>query len=436
MTHGSTTAENRRADLVPSSALPLAYFALAHLAFASALLVLILRPGVPGAFFYHPKMVALVHLLTVGWISGSILGAFHIVAPLALRMPMPVGSVDWIAFAAFAIGAAGMIVHVWIGEYNGMAWSAGLVTATLSWVAIRAWRGLPRAVVPWGVKLHVALAFANILSAAAFGIVLGIDRANGFLGLSPIAATFAHAHLAAVGWAMMMVIGLAYRLIPMMLPAAMPTGASIALSAVLIETGLAVVVVALLRGLPWLAVGGLLIAAGFASFVVHIRRAVERRMPRPPALPRRDWSTWQTHAAMLWVLIAVASGLAAAVGVPARWTPAVTWTYGVAGLTGFLAQIVVGIQGRLMPMYAWYRAFAAGGNVPPHQGANDLPSATFARLLFLLWTAAVPLLTCGLVMEIRPLISASAALLLSAVLTGALYVASMMEKARTPSSRA
>jgi hypothetical protein len=31
-------------------------------------------PGVPGRFFYHPRMVALVHLVTIAWLSGSILG--------------------------------------------------------------------------------------------------------------------------------------------------------------------------------------------------------------------------------------------------------------------------------------------------------------------------------------------------------------------------
>ena len=53
-------AAARRA-LLPSSAIPIAYFALAHLGLAAALLILVLWPDVPGAFFYHPQIVALVH---------------------------------------------------------------------------------------------------------------------------------------------------------------------------------------------------------------------------------------------------------------------------------------------------------------------------------------------------------------------------------------
>ena len=48
------------------------------------------------------------------------------------------------------------------------------------------------------------------------------------------------------------------------------------------------------------------------------------------------------------------------------------WLYGTLGLIGFLAQIVVGIQGRLLPMHGWYRAFEAGGMQPPARSVHTL----------------------------------------------------------------
>jgi len=423
-----SNASSRR-DLTPASAIPLAYFAFAHLGLAAALLVLVLRPDLPGAFFYHPKMVALVHLVTLAWLSGSILGAFYIVGPLALRLPMPVRWTDWAAFLAFALGTTGMVSHFWIGTYGGMVWSAALVVAAIGWVASRAWRGLPNASVPWPVTLHVALAFFNIIAAAVFGIVIGLNQAHGFLGVSPLAATVAHAHVAALGWVAMMVVGLSYRLIPMMLPAAMPTGSWLALSAVLIESGLAVVAITLIQGSVWLPVGGGLVAAGFASFVVQIRRALQHRMPRPPALPRRDWSTWQTHLALLWLLVAIGLGLALSVGVRDQWRAGLSWVYGVAGLVGFLAQIVVGMQGRLVPLYAWYRAMAARG-APPERAANQLLSPAFARATFFCWSLGVPFLAWGLAAQRQPVIAMSAALLLCGIAVGGAYIAHMLRAAR------
>lgn len=427
---GALMPASTRSELTPSSAVPLAYYGFAHAGLASALLVLVADPGLPGASFYHPRMVALVHLLTLAWLSGSILGSFYIVGPLALRLAMPAGRSDWLAFWAFVLGTTGMVSHFWLNTYDGMAWSAGLVTAAMAWVGWRAWCGLPRSAAPGPVSLHVRLAFINILAAAGLGILLGLDRTRGFLGVSPLALMFGHIHLAAVGWATMMVVGLAYRLIPMMLPAAMPTGRALAFSAVLMETGLVVLVATLLAAPAWVPAGAVLITAGLVSFVVQIRRTLAHRMPRPPALPRRDWSTWQTHTALVWLLVATALGLVLSIATLGEHRLTLMWIYGVAGLVGFLAQIVVGMQGRLVPLYAWYRAGAARG-APPERGANSLPSPRFARPIFLIWTAGVPLLAGGLAFEAQPAIRLGALLLFAGVTLGALYQLRILRVAET-----
>jgi hypothetical protein len=423
-------------ELTPSSAIPLAYYAFAHLSFAAACLALVIDPGLPSGSFYQPRVVALVHLVTIPWISGSILGSFYVVAPLALRVPMPAGREDWVAFAAFAAGAAGLVSHFWISTYDGMAWSGLLVTAAIAWVGIRGWRGLSQSPVPPAVVLHVRLAFLNMLVAAAFGLLIGVDRSRGFLGVSPLASMFAHVHIAAVGWAAMMVIGLSYRLISMILPAAMPTGRSLARSALLIETGLVVLVPTLLTNsrLTW--VGSLLIVTGIASFVGEIRRTVAHRLPRPPALPSRDWSTWQAHGAFLWLFVAATAGITLSTGFASGSRLPIMWIYGVAGLIGFLSQIVTGMQGRLVPLYAWYRAFAARG-APPDVAANALPSAAFARPIFLLWSVGVPLLAWGLPAANQLVIRLAAAALLAGVCLGMVYLVYMLRRAtRTASPRA
>jgi hypothetical protein len=400
-------------DLLPARSLPLLYFGFAHLCLFAASAALVVRPGLAGAGVHHPRMVALVHLVTLGWISGSILGAFYIVAPLALRMPFRPGVLDRGAFVAFAAGVAGMAHRFWTGEYAAMAWASVLVLAAVVHVAVRAWRGLPRAPVPFAVKLHVALAFANIVVGGLFGMLVGLDRAYGWFSWPPLAAAVAHAHLATVGWALMMVVGLGYRLLPMVLPAAMPAGRSIWWSALLLEAGLGLLVLSLTvtGGTTFAA---LLVVAGLVVFFSHVRAILRRRLPPPAALPRPDWATRQTLVSLGWLLVAALSGILLTTPLPAPWVVPVGWLYGTAGLVGFLAQIIVGIQGRLLPLHGWYRMLEAGGT-PPARSAHVLASPTLARTSFVAWAAGVPLLACGFALGLSLAIAAAAGLLCAGV---------------------
>ena len=415
-------------DLMPSSALPLAYYASAYVGFAAALVVLVADPSLPGASFYQPRFVALVHLVTLAWLTGSILGSFYIVGPLALGVPMRVAKADWTAFAAFVIGVSGMVAHFWINSYDGMAWSAPLPLGAIAWVGFRIARGLSASNIPAGVRLHVVLAFFNIMIAGAIGMLIGFDRSRGFLAVSPLATMFAHVHLAAIGWVMMLVIGLSYRLVPMILPAVMPTGGSLAISAILLQVGVVTLSVQLTWELGHTWIGAVLIAGGIASFVVHVRRMVATRVPRPPALPPRDWSAWQVHAAFAWLLVSAAAGLALSVGASDDYRLPLMWIYGASGLLGFLAQIVVGMQGRLVPMYAWYRAYDRLGTPPP-RSAHELISATLARSIFAAWLAGVPLMVWALPHARHAAIRAGAALLLTGLLIAAAHVMRMLRRA-------
>ena len=66
--------------------------------------------------------ILIVHLVTLGWITFSILGAIDIVGPLALRMDMPARKADYVVYACAVIGLIGMVGHFWIQRIRGMAW--------------------------------------------------------------------------------------------------------------------------------------------------------------------------------------------------------------------------------------------------------------------------------------------------------------------------
>ena len=414
-----------RRALLPAPTLPLAYFLGAHLSLGLAAAIMTVSPDMPGAFHYHPRMLAVIHLVTLGWISASIVGAFYIVAPLAFGMPFAARGADHAAFASFWCGSAGMVLGFWRPQY-GLVGAASLgVVAALAFVAVRAGRGLMRARVPPGVALHVALAFLNIVGAGCVGAVLALVRVNGGASWSPLAMAAAHAHLAVLGWAVMMIVGVAYRLVPMFLPAALPAGRSLAVSAVLLEIGTLGVAWALARGtptLPW----ALVVLAGIGAFLYQVRAVLANRRARPAEMTGRDWSTWQTHTALAYLAVAAAAGvLIAGAEVPLAWH----WAYGVAGILGFVAQMVVGIQGRLLPMHAWYRAMASLDGAPPAVSAHRLADGRLALAVFVGWCVAVPTLAVGLAAGWPRVIATGAGALLVTTVLQVVHLALIVRRA-------
>ena len=68
------------ADKRVERTVPLLYLGTAHVSLALAFLFAGCWPEAVAGFFYHSWLIALVHLVTLGWISFSIVGAFYIVA--------------------------------------------------------------------------------------------------------------------------------------------------------------------------------------------------------------------------------------------------------------------------------------------------------------------------------------------------------------------
>lgn len=419
-----------REERLPPRWLPLLYFGFAHLCLAAAFAAIALDPRGVAGFYYHPRMVAVVHLVTLGWITASILGAVYMIGPMALRMPMPARALDRWAFGLFVAGVLGMVIHFWIAEHSGMAWSAGMVTVAVSRVALRVLGALPAAPIQRAVKLHFGLGFLNLWLAATAGLLLALDKMFHFLPGYVLANVAAHAHLAALGWALMIVMGAGYRLLPMLLPAAMPERRSLWAGALLLETGVLGLAAGLALRRPWAGVFAVVAVAGIASFLREVVWMVRNPRPAPKDLRRPDLGVLHVAQALGYLLLSGGLGLALAFSPPGAWKVPAALVYGVLGLVGFLAQMVIGVNARLLPLFSWLTAYAGDAfrTVPPSPHA--MPSRALQIWTLALWSAGVPLLAAGLALDRIPWLAAAGWLLLAAVVLDGIGAVRVVRRGR------
>jgi hypothetical protein len=365
--------------------LPLLYFLVGYISLPLAFAAVAFAPRSLGGFYYHARLIGVVHLVTLGWITSVILGLLYLMMPLLLREPSPGRRGDYWALASFLVGVIGMTAHFWIQEFSGMAWSGLMVAIPIVYVGGRVVPRLIQSTASPGLKLPLVLAFVNIAVAAAAGVVLGFDKIHHFLPGYVVANVLAHAHLAAIGWGCMMTIAALHAAASVDRVRDVPSR-SIATTAILLEVAAIGLGVSLLLASRWSAVFAALAVCAFARFLRDVLR-LHRDRPAA-ALPRPDVSHWHVVQGCAYLMVAAPVGFALTVLEPSDTTLRLAFVYGTAGLVGFIAQCLLGIQMRLVPL-----AFGTD------------PSRPCAVPAFVMWSVALPLLALGFFMDSAPLLS-------------------------------
>lgn len=421
MTSNNSDITVRLARL-PDRILPRAYFYCAHFSLLVALGVLLVETRSISGFFYHPRMLAVVHLVTLGWISSSILGSLYLIGPMALRTPIRAGRLDRWAFAGYLVGGSAMVSHFWIDAPIGMVIGAMMVTVALIIVGARflsaVWRGPMRL----EVKIFLSLPFANIFGAAGLGILIGLDKTIDLLPGTRLQYVYAHAHLAALGWATMMVMAAGHRLLPMLLPSALPQGRRVWSIALCMEVGVLGLAGSLMVGSALTGLFGGLCLVALALFARNVLWMLRNPRPSPKHRRHPDLSVVQVFSAFACLAGAAILGGILVFTPNAEWKLGGVMAYGVLGLVGFLSQIIAGVTSRLVPLYSWLWAYAASGykRLPPSPHA--MPSRSLHWIAIVGWAAGVPSLAVGFALNQLLTIRFGASVLLVAVACGLLQL--------------
>lgn len=358
--------------MAPPALLPGSHFAAAQmfLLLGTAGIVAV-APALAAGSFLDPRVAAVTHLFTLGWITTSIMGALYQFLPVALGRP-----ITWpgLAQATLILYAPGLLAFV-----AGIAFSrttlmlVGAVTfgtAIVLFIANLAvtLRASDRRDVTWWA---LACATFYLGVTLVLGLALTGNLRWGYLGAGRLNALGVHLHVALAGWVLLVMIGVAHRLLPMFL-LSHGAGDRFAKAAVaLVATGSGVL--ALLHHAPplvshWLP--SLLIALGCAAFLVQARAYYVKRHRRTLD-PAMRLAAAGLALLMLALLVSwpVVFGLAAA---------RLAVGYVMAVILG-MSLFVAAHHYRIVPFLVWYHRFGplAGKRAVPR--VNELYSAGTAR---------------------------------------------------------
>lgn len=407
--------------LLPAS-VPLRYFGAATLFHLAAWLLLLATaddwPAWRGGLGWP---LAALHLVTLGTLLASAIGASLQLLPVATRQPVRWPRLPALLWWLYVPGVALLVAGMGTARVDWLATGAALVIgallpfALLLGLNLRAARGMAGVVLHgWGAQAALVLLLASaaaLVLAWAGHPLLGRDTAR---GLHLVAGVF--------GVMGLLAFGLSYVLLPMFTLGRVPADRQqlIAGAAALLAVALAAAAALVAPLATPLRAAALL--AGVAALALHLRlmravlaSAMRRELGAAGRLMHGGWAG---------LALALAAGAAA---LPAEPGSAAGRLFVAAAVLGWLLSFLLGVLQRILPFLAAMHA-AQGRRRPP------TPSALTATRLLSLHAAAHGL---ALALLAAGLAASSPALLRAAGLVGSLgalafagFVATLLRRLR------
>ncbi|HEY1364057.1 MAG TPA: hypothetical protein VGF60_17585 [Xanthobacteraceae bacterium] len=357
MALAATFLAGAKGRLLPAS-IPFRFFASAAL--FHLLLWIALLLGATDAVSFHGgpgTTLAAVHLLTLGVLTTTAVGASVQLLPVATRRPLaavwPIKLVFWLAVPGLASLVAGMAASradVLIAA--AIATAAGLVLfAALLADNLRRAQSIPV------VAAYGWAALAALLLLLVLGVALALDYRTGLLP-DHAAAALAHMILGSFGFMGLLALGFSHVLVPMFALSAAPARRPAFIAMVLAVAGVATGTAGALAASTLLLAAAALIGLGASGLHLWLMQRVLRSGIRK----RLGLSFALIRAAWVMLPLALLTGLAALFGIAGRGGATL---FGFLVIGGWLMTFLLGILQRIMPFLASMHAPRPAGGAPP-----------------------------------------------------------------------
>lgn len=347
--------------LAPPLRLPASHFAVA-LCFwiAGAVGLLWIAPDLAAGRFAAPRVAAVTHLFTLGWITTSILGALYQFLPVALGVPIRWQRVAWVTLSLYLPGLP-LFLFGFLSSRpvlmiaGAAAFGTGLLLFCVNLAATLA--KAPERTLTWWALGGAA---GSLASTVILGVSLAGNLRWGYLGVDRFLAVGVHLHVALGGWVLLTIAGVAHRLLPMFLLSHGASERPGKIAVGLLGGGVTALLVLhhhLTPALTWTI--GATLAAGTFALVTQAALHFQHR--------RRVVLDAGMHLAagglvMLMVAIAIAPFFVA----EGTGNPAIATAY-VTAAVGAVSLFVAGHYYRIVPFLIWFHRFG------PLVGKREVP---------------------------------------------------------------
>lgn len=407
--HGIDTDRNMDAGVV------IPYYVAASVAFFVAALLSLFSVDSFFGHYFQPKMLAITHIMALGWGTMIIFGALFQFLPVLLEVKLYSEKLSEISFVLMVAGIPLLIFSFWNFHIGWpLQVSSLIITSAIVFFAINIYK-TAKASKQWNISADfIIAAVVWLLLTAVAGTLLAFNFRFLFLPESHLVYLKVHAHLGIVGWFVLLIIGVSSRLIPMFLLSSKPADKYLSWCYYCINFGLVGFVAdVLIFGNSFLTkLSVLCVFAGLIIYGLYVRECFIKRV-------RKVLDTGMKQSLTAFVLLVLPLILLAVITVYRSEEKNLLPFYIAYGFTvffGFLSTLILGQVYKTLPFIVWLKKNKTesgdSGLLP-----KDLFSEVIAKYQFIFHLVSFMVLLFAILLKLKfVFIAGSAGLIVSACL--------------------
>ncbi len=380
-------------DQAPPEDIPFRFFLSAPLFGIMAGMLIAVRGNVLFTTTWQLETVALTHLITLGWIVMTMMGAFYQMVPVLVGGQVPYLNLSKIVHVTLILGTLTLVIGLLF--HLNISFLIAIVCLIIAFAIFITQISL--AVFKVKADRSVVVAMRISIISLAFTVFMGVLSAGAFATfwtflLDRTAIKGIHLTLGLLGWVGCLIIGVGIHLIPMfyLTPPFPKERAKWILRGIMLS--LVLLPPALLAKLEsqWLILVGSPGLLGVCVFVGSIYIMLKQRKRKIVDTPLRFWQVGLVTFPLSFLFLPVYA-----------WWPnqKFLFLFGLLFLVGFVLSITTGMLYKIVPFLVWFHRFSSLAGQVGVPLLKDILPDRFARRQWQSFIVMFVLLSMGMLIQ-------------------------------------
>jgi hypothetical protein len=380
----------------PSSKIVIPHFIAGALSFLIvAILLAISTPELLTAY-YNNKLIAITHIIILGWASMMVFGALYQLIPVVYETSLYSEKLASITFWLFVISVSLLSYSFWTGSYTVILMYASiLMFSSLLLFIINLHLTYKKTKKPNIQSKFINTGIYWLAATELLGLIIALNFKYDYLSKTHLHYLKIHAHLGLIGWFLLLIIGAASILIPMFMVSHNLNQKKLNYSYYFINIGLLAV------SIDWLFIHTeyfiylywVLFTIGIGFFLSYVYDSYKKRLRK-----KLDIGLKYTMIAISLLILPIILALYLInQGANTALSLRMSIFYGLSILFGIISMLIFGQTYKTLPFIVWLEKYQAHIGKSKTPLPRELYSEKIAVYQFYLYLAAISLMAIGII---------------------------------------